>query len=268
MNGKPQQETNILSPLITVSIVSHGDSEKILRLLESIRAYEQTKSIQVIVIDNLGHELPELDSSPWSSLVILRNERSQGFARNHNQAFKTATGQYFCLLNPDVVFVEPIFENLLEHIEALQADIIAPLVVDSKNIVQDSFRDLPTPLEIVRRRLFGYIIDPAIIETNEFVHPDWISGIFLLMPSEAYRKLGGLNEKYRLYFEDVEFCTRAMLAGLKLLVDTNVRIQHDAHHASRKKLIYLIWHIQSAVRFFLSPVYRKGLKNSNKFFTS
>ena len=82
------------------------------------------------------------------------------------------------------------------------------------------------------------------------------------MRSDTYRKLGGLNEKYRLYFEDVEFCTRARLAGLKLAVNTNVRVQHDAHRASRKKLIYLIWHIQSAIRFFTSPVYRKALQNS------
>ena len=85
----------------------------------------------------------------------------------------------------------------------------------------------------------------------------------MFMRSETYRVLNGFDEKYRLYFEDVDFCARAQLAGLKILVDTNIRIQHDAHHASRKNLIYLFWHIQSAFRFFTSPVYKK-IKQKSK----
>ena len=120
--------------------------------------------------------------------------------------------------------------------ENRQADIVAPLIVDAEAANQDSFRDFPTP--------------------------DWIAGIFMLMISETYRALSGFDEIYRLYFEDVDLCARAQLAGLKLLIDTNVRIRHDAHRASRKNPIYLLWHIQSAVRFFTSDVYRNIYRSS------
>ena len=79
----------------------------------------------------------------------------------------------------------------------------------------------------------------------------------MLMASETFRSLSGFDEKYHLYFEDVDFCARAKLAGLKLLVDTNVRVFHDAQRASRNNIIYLLWHIQSAIRFFTSSVYKK-----------
>jgi N-acetylglucosaminyl-diphospho-decaprenol L-rhamnosyltransferase len=262
MNRTPPFETGGLKPLVTISIVSHGDSNKIFVLLESILTFEQTDSIQVVVTDNLGYEFPEIDPSPWFSLHILRNDRSHGFSRNHNRAFQLAKGSYFCVLNPDVVFKEAVFTQLLQRLEALQADIVAPLIVDSRDIIQDSFRDLPTPLEVLLRRLPGYKFDHSIAQSTELIRPDWISGIFLLMRSDTYRELDGLNEKYRLYFEDVEFCTRARLTGLKLAVDTNIRIQHDARHASHKKLTYLLLHIQSAVRFFISPVYWKAIQNS------
>jgi N-acetylglucosaminyl-diphospho-decaprenol L-rhamnosyltransferase len=262
MNRTPPFGGDDLEPLVTVSIVSHGDSRKIVRLLESLCAYEQTSSKQIIVTDNLGNELPEFDHSPWFSLHILRNERPCGFSRNHNRAFQLAVGSYFCVLNPDVVFKEAVFTQLLQRLKTLQVDIVAPLIVDSRGIIQDSFRDIPTPLEILLRRLPGYKFNYSIAESTELIQPDWISGIFLLMRSDIYRELDGLNDTYRLYFEDVEFCTRARLAGLKLAVDTNVRVQHDAHRASRKKLTYLLWHIQSAIRFYISPIYRKGLKIS------
>ena len=262
MSRNPPFEGDDFEPLVTVSVVSHGDSKKVECLLESLHAYEQASSKQIIITDNLGNELPELDPSPWSSLHILRNEHSYGFSYNHNRAFQLAKGSYFCILNPDVVFKEAVFTQLLQRLKTLQTDIVAPLIVDSRGVIQDSFRDLPTPLEVLLRRLPGYKFDYSIVKSTELIQPDWISGIFLLMRSDTYRELGGLNEKYKLYFEDVEFCTRARLAELKLAVDANVRVQHDAHHASRKKLIYLFWHIQSAVRFFTSPVYGKAIQNS------
>jgi hypothetical protein len=106
----------------------------------------------------------------------------------------------------------------------------------------------------------GYHFIPPAANVDGLVEPDWIAGIFMLMKSETYREINGLDEKYRLYFEDVDFCARAKLAGLKLIVDTNTRIQHNAHRASRRKLVYLLWHIQSAVRFFTSPTYKKVVR--------
>lgn len=262
MSETLSQRSNKAHPLVTLSVVSHGDAVKIERLLESIRLHEQAAQLEIIVTDNLGQDFPEQDKSAWAAFGIVRNERSQGFARNHNQAFRSSNADYFCILNPDVVFEGEVFSHLIELLKTGEADIVAPLIVDSNGVVQDSFRDLPGPLEIIRRRLPGYEHGPALADAKGRIHPDWIAGIFLLLRSDTYRELGGLNEKYRLYFEDVEFCTRARLAGLKLCVDTGVRVRHDAHRASRKKIIYLLWHIQSAIRFFTSPIYKKAVQRS------
>jgi hypothetical protein len=215
----------------------------------------------MILTDNLGQDLPEHDRSLWGSFITVRNEHPLGFAKNHNRAFRMAVSDYFCILNPDVAFEQEVFSSLIDVLERREADIAAPLIVDSSGTVQDSFRDLPRPLEILRRRLPGYKYGIATSEPAGMLHPDWLAGIFLFMRSETYRQLGGLNESYRLYFEDVEFCTRARLSGWKLALDPSVHVRHDAQRASRKKPAYLIWHLQSAVRFFTSPVYKLALKN-------
>ena len=98
MSRTPSLGGDDLEPLVTVSIVSHGDSKKVECLLESLRAYEQAGSKQIIITDNLGNELPELDPSPWSSLHILRNEHPHGFSHNHNRAFQLANGKLFLCL--------------------------------------------------------------------------------------------------------------------------------------------------------------------------
>jgi len=247
-------------PLVTLSIVSHGDADKVIRLLESLHAWERDISYQLIVTDNLGDDLPPLDGHAGIPVTILRNQRPLGFARNHNQAFRSAGTKYFCVLNPDIFFEQAVFGHLIAMLEKDQADIVAPLIVDANTVVQDSFRALPTPFDLVRRKLPGYIFTLIPRDADGLIKPDWMAGMFLLLKSEAYRRLGGFDERYRIYFEDVDLCTRARLAGLKLLVDPEVRVQHSARRASRSEFRYLLWHIQSALRFFVSPVYRQALR--------
>ncbi|MBT7088606.1 glycosyltransferase family 2 protein, partial [bacterium] len=163
--------------------------------------------------------------------------------------------KYFCILNPDIIFTEPIFSALIEHLEKNPA-IISPLIVDEKNTLQDSFRKFPTPLAILKRKLPAYSFSPLAPDITGIIHPDWIAGMFMLMRSENYKKLEGFDERYHLYFEDVDLCARARYLGLLPLVDTNLHIQHDAQRSSRKNFRYLLWHIQSAVRFFSSKVYK------------
>lgn len=248
----------MVQPLVTLSIISHGNAEELSRLLPSLQKHEpDTKRFQLILTDNLKDDLPDFDPSPWASLHVLRNQRQMGFAHNHNQAFEMAEGAYYSILNPDLLFEGPVFDGLMTRLQSHQGDLIAPKIVDENGTIQDSFRALPSPLEIVRRRLPGHKFEAAQPDEYGLVHPDWVAGMFWLMKSDIYRQLGGMDAGYRLYFEDVDFCTRARLRGMKLLVDTQFQVRHDAQRSSRKNPYYLFLHIRSALRFFTSPIYRQ-----------
>lgn len=255
--GSPQ-------PQLTISVVSHGNAEEVRHLLAGLLQYEDTRRIQMLVTDNLGGDLPELDAVGWESLRILRNRRPQGLASNHNAAFPHVNAPYFCVLNPDVVPVQKIIPSLLQRLESGQAHVVAPLVVDSQGVLQDTFRNLPNPLELVQRRLVRERAAPELPLAQDTISPEWIAGVFLLMKREVFAALGGLDERYRLYFEDVDFCTRARLAGYSLLVDRHLLIRHDANRTSHRDSRYLLWHLQSAFRFFTSPVYRLARQRSAK----
>ncbi len=247
--------------LITLSVVSHGNAGQTGRLLASLQKQEQAATrFQLILTDNLKNDLPDFDPAPWAALHILRNDQPLGFASNHNNAFKISQGEYFSILNPDLIFERPVFEQLITSLHKHQADVIAPTIVDENGTAQDSLRALPSPFEIIRRRLPGYKFKPYQPDPAGLIQPDWIAGMFWLMKANVYRQLGGMDESYRLYFEDVDFCTRARLKGLKLLVDSQVQVRHDAQRSSRRSLYYLLLHTQSALHFFTSSVYRQALR--------
>lgn len=249
-----------MNPFVTLSVISHGDSEKIIQLLASLQKYEDTKRFELILTDNLGNELSDFDNTLWASLHLIRNTHQMGFAKNHNQAFQLANGKYFAILNPDLILEQPILEKLITDLETYHADLVAPKIVDAQNVTQDSFRGVPTPLKLIKRRLLGEKIESFQADFHELIYPDWIAGMFWLMKSETYRELGGMDEKFRLYFEDVDFCTRARLNGMKIVVDSKVHIRHDAQRSSRKNLYYLFLHTWSAILFFTSTVYRRAIR--------
>jgi GT2 family glycosyltransferase len=244
-------------PLVSISVVSHAHRAELQDLLDSLARHEPARRLQLIITDNLGRDLPALDDSRWHSLTMLRNDRQRGYAENHNLAFRHARGEYFCVLNPDVDFQGATFEPLIRRLAERHAGVAAPLIVDSRGEIQDSFRGLPSPWDLWRRRLGAGTFDPAIPQGG-IVRPDWIAGIFMLFRTEIFSALGGFDARYRLYFEDVELCTRARLVGLSIVVDTHVRLRHDARRASARPGRHQLWHALSAARFFASDVYRSA----------
>jgi N-acetylglucosaminyl-diphospho-decaprenol L-rhamnosyltransferase len=245
------------APLVTISVISQRDELPLRLFLSSLARYERASRLEIIVTDNLGRDLPEIEADGWHSLRLIRNAAPQGFALNHNEAFKRAQGIYFCVLNPDVEFLQPTIEPLISILEAGSVDIVAPLVLDTEGRLQDSFRRLPTPWELVGRwsgRSPGSVGPPV----EEPAYVDWIAGIFMLMHNRTFSGLGGFDSAYRLYFEDVDLCTRARLMGLRIAVATRLHLQHNARRASRRPGRHLIWHLRSAIRFFASDTYRQA----------
>jgi N-acetylglucosaminyl-diphospho-decaprenol L-rhamnosyltransferase len=242
--------------MISISLVSHGQMSLVYRLFESMeRVLSGGIPLEIILIENKDRSIVPPKQFKGVTVRTLVNEKPCGLAKNHNRAFNIATGDYFCVINPDVFFIEDVFPILIDHLEVGGVDVVAPLVVDEQAIPQDSFRDLPTPLDLIKRRLGKRMKLSHPFVSGEVIYPDWIAGIFFLTRAETFDQLGGFNERYRLYFEDVDFSCRARLADLTLGVVTDCRIVHEARRASRSYLRPFLWHLLSAAQFFTSPVY-------------
>ena len=247
---------------LSLIVVSHGQSGLVKALLESFQAHLPGFPVEIVMIENLKSEI--LDNVHDFSIPIhqIINPTPYGLAKNINSAVQHTQGEYLCIVNPDVVFVEDCISKLIACMEDNKIDIIAPLVVSSSGEIQDSFRSIPTVWELIGRYL-GTRSRITISDTNKFVYPEWIATMFLVMRSEIFKSLNGFDERYRLYFEDVDFCLRATQAGYMIAVDTQAKIIHDAQRMSRKHPRYLYWHLCSAMKFYFSPAYKKHLKQIN-----
>jgi GT2 family glycosyltransferase len=181
---------------------------------------------------------------------VIKNPSAQGFGANHNGAFRQASGEWFCVMNPDIRLSSNPFPLLLAEIERLQGAVIAPITVSPLGQCEDSVRHFPTLLSLAKKAIgvgdgrYHYALGDGTFPA------DWVGGMFMLFQSDAFRKVGTFDEGFFLYYEDVDICARLWKMGCKVLACPGAAVIHDAQRTSRRKARYMRWHASSMARYF------------------
>jgi len=231
--------------LITVSIVSHGHGAMVGILLTSL--LECPAVSQIIVIRNIPESFELIQDF---RVLIIDNAQPKGFGANHNMAFKYCQQPLFCVLNPDIVLEGDPFPDLMRTLNFMDASVVSPIVKSPHGLIEDSVRYFPTPVSLVRK-VFGLSdgrYDLHVGQTAFF--PEWVAGMFMLFRSSDFASLGGFDERFFLYYEDVDICIRAWKQHLKVAVCPDISVIHNARRASHRNLRHLRWHLQSLLLYF------------------
>lgn len=179
---------------------------------------------------------------------VVRTPRS-GYGAAINAGARHARGEFFAVLNPDIRFLEAdTVPRLAHHFMHTQVGLVAPALQLLDGSLQDSARRTPTPLNLMFRRWIGE--ERGWVRRGGDV--EWTVGAFWLIRRKAWDLLGGFDERYFLYFDDVDYCHRLRDGGWSVRFDPTVRALHAFGAASRSGLT--AWatrhHIRSARRFF------------------
>lgn len=240
--------TGMAGGQVTVSIVSHGHEAWLPGLLAQLAQTGAGIVARVVLTHNVpGAQALLLDSSWPFELVQIRNDQAAGFGANHNRAFSHARTPLFCVLNPDVALQEPgIWQALAASAVDAGVGCAFPVLLNADGSIQDSIREAVTPWALIRRRVFG----------RREQRMDWVSAAFWVVPSAVFERLGGFDERYFMYCEDVDFCLRLQLAGLRL-VRVPVHAVHPAQRHSHTRWRHLRWHVISLLRLWFGwPLWR------------
>ena len=239
---------------ISISVVSHSQIGLVAQLLADIEARCRDSNFELILTLNVDETLPFSLEAFSYPIKLVCNAVPMGFGANHNQAFKNATGRYFCVMNPDVRLGSNPFNALLACFRNSSVGVAAPLVLGKGGEIEDSARLFPEPLKILSKA-FGRCRGPDYAIRDAPIYPDWVGGMFMLFPRGIFEKLGGFDERYFLYYEDVDICAQLRLLGYEVVLCPQARVTHHAQRSSHRSFKYLRWHMRSMARFFLSAVY-------------
>lgn len=240
-------------PSIVVSVVSHRQGDLVRELLADMVARCKT-DIRLVLTLNVPEELPFGINEYAFPIEIIRNAQPKGFGANHNQAFRRLSSEYFCVVNPDIRLNDDPFEKLVACLFESGSSLAAPVVINPQGGIEDSVRRFPTPFRIAGK-VFGLGRHSDYALSSRPFSPDWVAGMFMLFQSAAFQELGGFDERFFLYYEDVDICARLRLSGRDIVACPWVRVIHAARRESHRNLQYLAWHVASISRFFCSLVF-------------
>jgi len=229
-------------PDISIIIISYNTKQILKNCLDSIFENTRKISFELIVVDNASTDgtvgfLKELAKNK-TSLNLILNTSNLGFAKANNQAIKLAKGKRVLLLNSDTIINEGVIGQLTDQSMKFNDEaILAPRLLNTDGSVQPSCYHFPT--------ITGAILEFWLGKVSQFskyypkgeqpLEVDAAVGAVLLIPREVIDKVGYLNEKYFMYFEDLDYCRRARLKNIKVVYLPSIEIVH-LHGESGKNL--------------------------------
>lgn len=237
---------------IAVSVVSHVHGQMVFDLVRQLLVCPEVGKVLVTF------NVPEVLDLPIDPRVeCLHNVHPRGFGANHNAAFAHCALPWFVVLNPDVSLLDNPFPALLKVAAANNVGMVSPRAVGINGEGEDSWRQFPTVLGLIRKFFGGVDGRYAMPQTAlSSVEVDWVSGFCMLFPREVYAKLNGFDERYFMYYEDVDICVRTWRMGLRVLACPAACLVHKAQRASRRNMKHMKWHAASMLRYLVMQSWR------------
>ena len=221
------------------------------------------RRLEIVVVDNgSGDGSVEMVRGEFPGVRLVANEANRGFTAANNQGLALSRGRWLLLLNPDAELVGDALSTMVEYMQA-HPDVgaLGPQLRYPDGSLQPSRRRFPTfATALVESTVIqewwadnGLLRRYYMADTrDDAVQPvDWVVGACLLIRREAYDQVGGLDEGFFMYSEEMDWCRRLKSAGWEVVYLPTATVIHHEGKSSEQVVPARHIHFQSSkVRYF------------------
>ncbi|GEN70551.1 glycosyltransferase family 2 protein [Chryseobacterium lathyri] len=251
---------------LSIIIVNYNVTRLLRNCLLSVQKYTEGEDYEVIVIDNASTDTSWGDLIPeFPKIHFISSEHNEGFAVANNKAIKTAAGEYVLLLNPDTELEGYYMKDILDFADSKpdfgclgvrMHDAEGNFLPESKRSVPDMFNSFEKLFTNFKRSNSKSYYRSDIDETA-VAEADVVTGAFLLIRKEVYEKIGGLDETYFMYGEDIDLCYTLLRNGYKNYYYGKASLLHHKGESTIKDEVYLD-RFYGAMQIFIDKYYRES----------
>lgn len=230
---------------LSIVIVSYNTREMLRACMQSLPASLPHHSWDVWVVDNASSDgSADMIASDYPMAHLICNKDNPGFASANNQALKECAGRFLLLLNPDTEAHAGSLSLMIEYLEQHDdVGVVGPMLLNSDGSLQHNggrfphpVRDLLTYTGVIQR-----LPDSTKMRIRYGSHDfdkvrnvDQVSGACLMFPRCILEKIGGLDDSYFMFFEEIEFCLRVQRSGKKVVYYPIAKVVHHWMGSVRK----------------------------------
>lgn len=241
-----------MPPLVSVIIVNYNSGDLLIKAVKNII---DMKGVEVVVADNAssdGSFLKLKKEVQHKNLLLIDNGANLGFGKAVNAAVHASHGEYICLLNPDASISKKSLARMIETAGKYGHNcIVAPRLENPDGTAQPSCYHKQSLGNAVKEYWLGvkssyskYLpTGKSPVRVYAAVAAAW------LVNRSVWDRLGGLNEKFFLYFEDIEMCDRANRNGIKIIYDPQAVVKHHHGVSSRTNPLVMKLFVESAIKY-------------------
>ena len=221
---------------LAIIVVTYNSRAEIGDCLESVVGRTDPYRASVVVVDNQSTDgTPAHVRDRWPSVQVIDAGGNRGFARANNLGIAATTSDYVLLLNPDTVVPPGAIQRLVEALERdPDAAVAGPRLVDATGAAELSFGPPISPWGELRQKLlmslYGRGVAPVVrhVErrSREAGERAWVSGACLMVRRGDLEAVGGLDERFFMYTEDVDLCTSIRARGRRVLFVPEAEVRH------------------------------------------
>ena len=249
---------------ISVIIVNYNVREFLNNALISLFKSLEGYSSEVFVVDNASDDgSVELVQSKFPQVNLVANPVNVGFAKANNQALALSKGKFLLLLNPDTLVQEDTFEKLIDFFSSNNnAGMIGCKILNPDGSLQLACRrSFPTPWTAFTKTFGLSSLFPksklfarynlTYLDPDKSYEVDAVSGSFMMMKREVFEKIGGLDETFFMYGEDLDWCFRVQQSGWKVYYVPATSIVHYKGESTKRSDIDELKVFYNAMRLFV-----------------
>ena len=273
-------------PELSIVVVNYNVRDFLHHALVSLRKASRGLRTELIVVDNASDDgSADLVRRRFPGVRLVANKTNLGFARGNNIGLRFAHGEFVLFINPDTVVQEDTIRTMLGFMRTHpDAGLTGCKILNPDGTLQLACRrSFPTPWVAFtkvtglsslfpRSRLFGRY-NLTYLDPDETSIVDAVSGAFMMVRREVLQKVGGLDERFFMYGEDLDWCYRIRQAGWKIYYVHSTKIIHYKGESTRRSGIDEARTFYDAMHRFVSKHYgpsglTAGLLRLSIFFVS
>jgi len=245
---------------LSVVIVNYKTCQLTLECIQSVYNHSMAYSYEVILLDNASDDLIKTETAEhFPGVRFIETGGNLGYSKANNLGIHNSRGKYVLLLNSDAKLINSSLEEMIRYMEGHSGiGILGPRHVNTKGLFQLSCGKFPTFFSEIARKLVYYrmsVDDYSVRDYLDGVYSnsgpvDWVSGSCLLVRRRVLEEIGLLDERFFMYFEDVDLCARARKRSWNVQFYRHSGVVHHGGASARKNLLMaLIENRRSQVYF-------------------
>ncbi len=262
---------------LSIIIVSYNTKKILKECLSRVKMHGADVDVEIIVVDNASSDgSPDMLREEFPEVVLIESEKNLGFAGGNNLGIEKASGRYVLLLNSDAYILPGVLASTIAFMEGTSdCGILGVKLTGEDGEMQPCARMLPNPWQ---KFLVISGIAAKFPESKLLGGPDypwwahdtprevgWVPGAYFLIRREVIDTIGGMDDRYFLYFEETDYCLQAARKGWRVMFFPKASVIHLGGESSKTTNQAMSTKGKQLIRFQLQSEFMYYRKNFSMF---